>query len=48
MPAAKAVPPSATRPPTLPVPTLPVPRAPDRLVSTIVTLAAIPEEEIWL
>ena len=29
-------------------PTLPVPRAPDRLVSTIATLAAIPEEEIRL
>jgi len=43
MPAAKAVPPAAT-----PTPTLPVPRAPDRLASPIVTLAAIPEEEICL
>jgi integrase/recombinase XerD len=44
MPSAKPVPPSATQP----VPTLPVPRAPDRLPSTIATLAAIPEEEIRL
>jgi len=44
MPSAKPVPPSATQT----VPTLPVPRAPDRLPSTIATLAAIPEEEIRL
>jgi len=39
-----------TRPPsaTQPVPTLPVPRGPDRLPSTIATLAAIPEEQIRL